>query len=32
MAQRIADVGDLWSDMLKSKRSLQKPIERLREL
>jgi bifunctional non-homologous end joining protein LigD len=32
MAQRIADAGDLWSDMLKSKRSLRGPIERLREL
>src|SRR5438552_4978787 len=32
MAQRIVDVGDLWSDMLTSKRSLRKPIERLREL
>jgi bifunctional non-homologous end joining protein LigD len=32
MGQRIADVGDLWSEMLKSKRSLLKPIERLRQL
>jgi bifunctional non-homologous end joining protein LigD len=32
MAQRISDVGDLWSEMLRSKRSLRKPIERLRQL
>jgi len=32
MAQRIADVGDLWSDLLRMKRSLGKPIERLRNL
>lgn len=32
MGQRIADVGDLWLEMLKSKRSLLKPIERLRQL
>jgi bifunctional non-homologous end joining protein LigD len=32
MAQRIAEVGDLWSDLLTSKRSLRKPIERLRQL
>jgi len=32
MAQRIADVGDLWSDMLKKKRSLKRPIERLHKL
>jgi bifunctional non-homologous end joining protein LigD len=32
MAQRIANVGDLWSDMLKKKRSLKRPIERLRNL
>lgn len=32
MGQRIADVGDLWSELLKSKRSLLKPIERLRQL
>lgn len=30
MAQRISVVGDLWSDMLKKKRSLKRPIERLR--
>jgi bifunctional non-homologous end joining protein LigD len=32
MAQRIADVGDLWEGLLKSKRSLQRPIERLEKL
>jgi bifunctional non-homologous end joining protein LigD len=32
MAQRIAGVGDLWSHLLKSKRSLRKPLERLRQL
>lgn len=32
MPQRIADVGDLWADMLKTKRSLSKAIERLKEL
>ena len=32
MAQRIADVGDLWSEMLRSKRSLLRPIERLHQL
>ena len=32
MAQRISDVGDLWSDMLKKKRSLKRPIERLKKL
>jgi bifunctional non-homologous end joining protein LigD len=29
MAERIAKVGDLWSDLLKTKRSLRAPIERL---
>ena len=29
MAERIENVGDLWSDLLKSKRSLRLPIERL---
>lgn len=29
MAQRIAEVGDLWSEMLRRKRSLQKAIHRL---
>ena len=32
MAQRVADAGDLWSDMLKKKRSLKRPIERLKKL
>lgn len=32
MAQRVAEVGDLWSDMLKKKRSLKRPIERLKKL
>lgn len=32
MAQRIAAIGDLWSDLLKSKRSLLRPIARLRKL
>ena len=32
MAQRIADVGDLWAEMLRRKRSLQRPIERLRKM
>jgi bifunctional non-homologous end joining protein LigD len=31
MAQRVANVGDLWADMLKTKRSLRKPMERLLE-
>jgi bifunctional non-homologous end joining protein LigD len=32
MAERIAAAGDLWAGMLKSKRSLRRPIERLRKL
>lgn len=32
MAQRIASTGDLWSDMLRRKRPLRRPIERLRKL
>ena len=32
MAQRVAEAGDLWSDMLKKKRSLKRPIERLKKL
>ena len=32
MAQRIAAAGDLWSDMLKKKQSLKRPIERLQKL
>ena len=32
MEQRLADVGDLWADLLKRKRSLTKPIERLKKI
>ena len=32
MAQRVAEVGDLWADLLGKKRSLRRPIERLRKL
>ncbi len=32
MEQRIVDVGDLWADMLKKKRSLKRSIEHLRKL
>lgn len=32
MAQRIGDVGDLWADVLRKKRSLKRPLERLRKL
>jgi bifunctional non-homologous end joining protein LigD len=32
MARRIADVGDLWSDMLRRKRSLGRLMEKLRRL
>lgn len=32
MAQRIADAGDLWADMLKKERSLARPVERLKKL
>jgi len=32
MAQRVAGVGDLWADMPKRKRSLRRPIERLRRM
>jgi bifunctional non-homologous end joining protein LigD len=32
MGQRIADVGDLWVDLLRKKRSLRRPIEQLRKL
>ena len=32
MAQRIDDVGDLWSDLLKARRSLRLPMERLDKL
>jgi bifunctional non-homologous end joining protein LigD len=32
MDQRIADVGDLWVDLLRKKRSLRRPIEQLKKL
>jgi bifunctional non-homologous end joining protein LigD len=32
MGQRIAEFGDLWSSMLGSKRSLTRPMERLRKM
>ena len=32
MAERIADVGDLWAGTLRRKRSLRRPMERLRRL
>jgi bifunctional non-homologous end joining protein LigD len=32
MAQRVASAGDLWADLLKKKRSLNRPIERLKQL
>jgi len=32
MAARIADVGDLWSDMRRSRRSLRRPMEQLRRM
>jgi bifunctional non-homologous end joining protein LigD len=32
MGQRIADVGDLWVDLLRKKRSLRRPIEQLKKL
>ena len=32
MAPRIANVGDLWADMLKKKRSLKRPLDGLRKL
>ena len=32
MAQRVAAAGDLWSDMLRKKRSSKRPIERLKKL
>ena len=32
MTERIDTVGDLWADMLRSKRSLKRPIERLRRM
>jgi bifunctional non-homologous end joining protein LigD len=30
MAERIADVGDLWADLLKTKRSLTRPLQKLK--
>ena len=32
MAQRIENVGDLWSDLLKTRRSLRSPMERLSKM
>lgn len=32
MPERISEVGDLWADMLRTKRSLRSPIERLKKL
>jgi bifunctional non-homologous end joining protein LigD len=32
MRERIENVGDLWAGILKSKRSLNKPLERLRQM
>jgi bifunctional non-homologous end joining protein LigD len=32
MARRIAGVGDLWADLLRKRRSLRQPIERLKKL
>ena len=32
MVQRVAEVGDLWADLLKRKQSLKRPIERLKKL
>jgi bifunctional non-homologous end joining protein LigD len=32
MDQRIKDIGDLWSDLLKTRRSLRRPLEKLRKL
>ncbi|HET9528647.1 MAG TPA: hypothetical protein VFO99_20970 [Pyrinomonadaceae bacterium] len=32
MAQRVSEVGDLWAEMLRRKRSLRRPIELLRKL
>ena len=32
MVQRVADVGDPWADMLRRKRSLRRPMERLRKI
>lgn len=32
MEERVGKVGDLWADLLKSKKSLKKPIERLKKM
>jgi bifunctional non-homologous end joining protein LigD len=32
MAERTKKVGDLWSDMLSTRRSLRRPMEKLRQL
>jgi hypothetical protein len=32
MSDRVAKVGDLWGDMRRRKRSLKRPIEKLRRL
>ena len=32
MDERLGKVGDLWADLLKSKKSLKKPIERLKKM
>ena len=32
MAQRVSEVGDLWADMLRRRRSLKRPLELLRKL
>jgi bifunctional non-homologous end joining protein LigD len=32
VVQRVGDIGDLWSDMLRRKRSLRQPIQRLEPL
>jgi bifunctional non-homologous end joining protein LigD len=32
MEQRVADVGDLWADLLQSKKSLSRPIAKLKKL
>jgi bifunctional non-homologous end joining protein LigD len=32
MEQRVAEVGDLWADLLKSKKSLSRPMARLKKL
>jgi bifunctional non-homologous end joining protein LigD len=32
LPQRLSDTGDLWKDMLKRRRSLQRPLERLQKL